>query len=1110
MPRRSQDDSGRDFGLCHLTLWVVDMVESFPHVVTHSKNGYNVSIHGFTGRRWIGLITYQFKSNLWIFYFFTQGSCSGNKEIPWSWSSIRREGCVFPYRFLIVEDSSDDAELIVRHLNKEGFQVEWKRVETREDFVSALSVPYDLILADWFLPQFSGMLALKIKHERGLDTPFIIISGSIGEEAAVEAMRLGAFDAILKDRPGRLAQSVHNALEQQHMVAEKKEAGLILRTSEQRLRALLTQAQVILFSLNDTGIIQFAAGSLLAKLGTAPDQVIGQTIFDFFNGPPQFRESFQAALAGEATSLVAHKAGMTMEIHLSPVPDENQHWSQVIGVAVDITERTHADLERETAVNTLRESEERYRIMFDTMPIGILVLDRFGHSLSVNPAALEILGISADDFQKMTLPDPKWKCIYEDGSEIPGNEHPALVALRTGKPVNHNVIGIYNQVEGRYRWVQMTSLPQFRAGEVAPYQVYSVFNDISELRLAQENLRQTHQQLDAIIQAAPLGISAVDRDGQVILWSPSAERLFGWTQEEVLGKKLPTIPENTFQEVMDQIRDEVKGLNRMSMDLVRKRKDGTLVDISVSTAPLRDQQGNFEGSMAIYENIASRKQAESQLHLLSTALEAAGNAIVITDQTGAIEWINPAWTELTGYSAAEALGKNPRLLKSGKHENAFYQKLWDTIQAGEVWHSEIINKRKDGSVYFEDETITPLVDANGKISHFIGIKQDITERKQREHELETVAMMSAALRSASDRAEMLPIILDQLISLLDIEAATIEMLDPVNGELLIELGRGAWASATGQRIPRGQGLSAEVLATRQPYLNNDVKSGNRMFRPDLFAVISAAAGVLLMVQDKLLGLLWIGSRRPLSSQDLRLLTASADIAANAIHRAVLHEQTEYRLRQLSALRTIDQAITSSFDLSMILKIFVEQITVQLEVDAAAVLLFNPNTFTLEFSRGYGFLYPDIKNNLILLGEGKIGNAALGPKPMDRINLADTEPDPTRAAMFKAEGFVFHYAVPVVVKSQLKGMLEVFHRKPLQPSYEWFQFLEAFANQVAIAIDNIQMFEGLQRSNLDLGLAYDATIEGWSRALDLRDRETENHTLRVTDLTIKIAADHGHQ
>ena len=141
-----------------------------------------------------------------------------------------------------------------------------------------------------------------------------------------------------------------------------------------------------------------------------------------------------------------------------------------------------------------------------------------------------------------------------------------------------------------------------------------------------------------------------------------------------------------------------------------------------------------------------RRKAREQLLLNSSALNAAANAIVITDREGNIESVNPAFTTLTGYSLEEALGKNPRdLLRSGVHDQTFYQDMWNTILSGKVWHGELINRRKDGSLYTEEATVTPLRNGDGEIRHFIAIKQDISARKQAD----------AALRKSETRYRVL-------------------------------------------------------------------------------------------------------------------------------------------------------------------------------------------------------------------------------------------------------------------------------------------------------------------------------------------------------------------
>ena len=218
----------------------------------------------------------------------------------------------------------------------------------------------------------------------------------------------------------------------------------------------------------------------------------------------------------------------------------------------------------------------------------------------------------------------------------------------------------------------------------------------------------------------------------------------------------------------------------------------------------------------------------------------------------------------------------------------------------------------------------------------------------------------------------------------------------------------------------------------------------------------------------------------------------------------LNRQLEDRLQRIEALRHIDSAISSSFDLRHTLGVFLEQTLSQLQVDAADILICNPYEHRLEFGVGRGFRTAALRHTRLQFGAGYAGRAA-----MERqfVTIKDLKREPgafRNTPLLSTEQFVSYGAMPLVSKGQVRGVLELFHRKPFQPDMEWIDFMETLSGQAAIAIDNAQMFEGLQRSNLELMLAYDATIEGWSRALDLRDHETEGHTQRVTTLTLDLA------
>ncbi len=221
-------------------------------------------------------------------------------------------------------------------------------------------------------------------------------------------------------------------------------------------------------------------------------------------------------------------------------------------------------------------------------------------------------------------------------------------------------------------------------------------------------------------------------------------------------------------------------------------------------------------------------------------------------------------------------------------------------------------------------------------------------------------------------------------------------------------------------------------------------------------------------------------------------------------RKKAEESTRRYLERLSVLRAIDLAITSSLDLRVTLSVFLDQAGAHLGVDAVDVLLLNPSSKMLEFSAGRGFRTRGIEQTRLRLGEGLAGRAALERTAISIPDLAEAAQDFTRQRMLSAEDFVSYFAAPLIAKGEVKGVLEIFTRTAFTPDHEWLDFVEALAGQAAIAVDNSSLFDGMQRANLDLTLAYDATLEGWSRALDLRDRETEGHTQRVAELTLLLA------
>jgi PAS domain S-box-containing protein len=213
---------------------------------------------------------------------------------------------------------------------------------------------------------------------------------------------------------------------------------------------------------------------------------------------------------------------------------------------------------------------------------------------------------------------------------------------------------------------------------------------------------------------------------------------------------------------------------------------------------------------------------------------------------------------------------------------------------------------------------------------------------------------------------------------------------------------------------------------------------------------------------------------------------------------------QHQVQQFQALRNIDMAISASFDLRLVLNILLEQITSQLNVDAAALLLSKPEAGTIEYAAGRGFRTNALRHTHLLFGEGYAGRAVFTRQVIHIPDLTETPGQLRQSKQLADEGFITYLGIPLIAKGQVKGVLEVFHRTKKEVDPDWMRFLETLSGQAAIAIDNATLFEDLQRSNTELMLAYDATLEGWAKALELRDRQTEGHTQRVIDMTLRLA------
>ena len=385
----------------------------------------------------------------------------------------------------------------------------------------------------------------------------------------------------------------------------------------------------------------------------------------------------------------------------------------------------------------------------------------------------------------------------------------------------------------------------------------------------------------------------------------------------------------------------------------------------------------------------------------------------------------------------------------------------------------------------------------------------LEETNRRLAELESLNEISHSLRSIQTVQEMLPRLLDETLKVIGAEAGGIWLHNPADNELYLEAADG-WIAQLGSISTRpGEGVTGHVFATGEPYFVQDFFTDPWTHSSTRGRVPVNCGGICLPIRtaQEPVGVLLLSfpAGRGLPVDELRLLRTVAEIAGNTVHRMRLHEQTVAQLQRLDALHAIDMAINASLDLRVTLDVLLEQTSQHLKVDATDILLYNTFSHELEYAAGQGFRTPAITRTHIPMNRESIaGRVALERRAIQVNQLVDEGGGQARSQVLISEGFTSYFGAPLVAKGKIKGVLEIYMRDHRPIISDWEGFLDALAGQAAIAIENAELFDSLQRSRDELSLAYEATIESWSRALDLRDHETEGHTRRVTEITLRLA------
>jgi len=852
-------------------------------------------------------------------------------------------------------------------------------------------------------------------------------------------------------------------------ITDRKQAEEALKKSENDYRYLFEHANDVIIVLEPEQEIILEANAMACKTyGFSHNELVGMSLKkltkDVARGESHIKDFLDRRPQNNFESVHLDKNGREIHFLINCSLIEYMGKKAILSINRDITERKQAE-------EALHASETRYRLLVEASPDAVTQTDMTGKILMCNMQTAilhgyehpdELIGQSAlelfspDELERVsanmqkTLEDGiirnvEYRLVKKDGSQFPAELSAAVVRDAAGKPVT----------------------------------LMALTHDITKRKQAEEQLLVSQATYEGILNSITEAVYIQDENGVFLDVNLPSEKMYGYARSDFVGRTPEFISapgKNDLAAIAESVRKAYEG-KPQQFEFWGLRKDGSVFPKDVSLTA-----GTYFGKkvvIAVARDITERKQVEKvvgeERNLLLTLINNLPDRIYVKDIQGRKTISNTADLQTLGEKRMEdVIGKTDFDTYPAELATQYWADDKMVLDSGKP----VINREEPNLDWQDNLTWTlttkvPLRDDNGQIVGLVGIGRDFTERRQMEERLRD---NEAMYRLLFDSAQVGILLVDAQGNILEVNQAALQILGSPSAEAtkqinllkyqpLIEAG----ISADFQKgIDSAQPAIAEYLYT--------TKWDKSVFITLRFTPLFGANGNLERIQI---------------------------IMEDTTERKQAEEKIQHQLKRLSALRDIDLVINSNFDLQVALNILLGHVTAQLGVDAAAVLLVKQGMNELEYLAGRGFHRANITRLRLKLGEGYPGRAALEHRTIAINNLAKSQ-EPFDTKFIEGEGFAAFFAVPLVTKGKVKGVLEVFHRSPLKPDADWLNFLEALAGQAAIAIDNSELFGNLQQSNRELQLAYDKTIEGWSRALDLRDKETEGHTQRVTKAALRLA------
>lgn len=635
-------------------------------------------------------------------------------------------------RILILEDTPTDAELTQRELRKAGISFTARCVKTKEDFLTELDdFEPDIILSDYGLPQFNGLEALRLVHELEIDAPFILITGSLPEEVAVECMKEGADDYILKTSLKRLPSAVLNALKKKEVERQRGTAVAALRRSEELYRLLAENTGDMICMLDVEGKFVYASPSSRDLLGYQPEELLGQPYSSLLHPDDKeaeakrFSDSLKSKTGYMAEFRCQHRNGewVIFETKSNWIFDWKGRPSRAVFVSRDISIRKRAEQE-------LRESEGRYRELVENANDIIYIHDLTGRFTSLNRAGERISGYTREEALKIN--------VYDIISPDYMNEARQKIAekFRGGAMTDYELEIIAK--DGSRKLLEINSRAYLRNGVIVGIQ--GIARDITERKQAEAKLRESEERNRLLVEGVTdHAIYMLDPDGRVASWNKGAERMKGYRAEEIIGKHFSCFyPAEDVEQGKPELALKVATKeDHYEEEGWRVRKDGTRFFAQVTITALIDEEGHLRGFSKVTRDITERKQVAKALEASEERyrrlVELSPETIAVHSE-GRFVYVNAAGANLLGAASPEELVGLPilEIVHPDYHEEVM-ARVKQNYEGQQTPLTEQKIIRLDGEVMDIEVTGFPTTYQEKPAVQII--IRDITERKRAEDAL---------------------------------------------------------------------------------------------------------------------------------------------------------------------------------------------------------------------------------------------------------------------------------------------------------------------------------------------------------------------------------------